>query len=201
MTDEHGLRRRDVQDPAEPRAGRDGPELERAAARREPALAHVVAERGDRHPLRDLRLGDERAGAAAAGQMALADEVVERRADGQPRDAEVDAEQALGRDRVADVERLDQLEHLLARLALLRHRSPLSSAGVPAGDGLRQQPRRRSADRRTGGAPGRPRARACRRRVAAVRASTRAVKRAPPSAIRPRVAGRLVGRPPRAPRP
>ena len=102
---EHRLGRRDVQDAAEPRAGRDRPELERAAARREPALAHVVAERGDRHPLRDLRLGDERARAAAAREVALADELVERRADGQPRDAEVDAELPLGRDRVADVER------------------------------------------------------------------------------------------------
>ena len=94
LTDEHGLGRRDVQDAAEPRARRDRPELERAAARREAALAHVVAERGDRHPLRDLRLGDERARAAAARQVALAHELVERRAHGQPRDAEVDARAA-----------------------------------------------------------------------------------------------------------
>ena len=56
-----------------------------------------------------------------------------------------DAEQPLGRDRVADLERLDQLEHLVADLALLRHRGPIlydvaaSSAAAP--DAARRDPR------------------------------------------------------------
>ena len=54
--------------------------------------------------------------------MPFADEVVERCADRQARDAEVGAELALGRDRLADGQPLDQVEHALARLALLRHR-------------------------------------------------------------------------------
>ena len=94
----------------------------------EAARAHVVAERRDVDALRDLRLGDERAGAAPADEVALAHELVERRAHGQPRDAEVDPELALGGDRLADAERLDQLEDALACLALLRHRAPTSSA-------------------------------------------------------------------------
>ena len=43
--------------------------------------------------------------------MPVADEIVERRPHRQARDAEVDAELPLGRDRVADAELLDQVEH------------------------------------------------------------------------------------------
>ena len=80
-------------------------------------------------------------GAAAARQVALAHELVERGADGQPRDAEIEAEQPLRRDRVADLERLDQLEHLLAGLALLGHAVSVTARGSSA------------ARRRAGGAP------------------------------------------------
>ena len=110
-----------MQDPSQSGAGRNRVELERAAARGEAPLAHVVAERRDRHALRHLRLRDEGARAAAARQPALADELVERGAEGQARDAERLAEYALGGDRLADLERLDQLEHLLAGFALLGH--------------------------------------------------------------------------------
>ena len=57
--------------------------------------------------------------AAPAHEIALAHELVERGADGQARDAEVGAELPLGRDRAADAEALDQVEDLVARLALL----------------------------------------------------------------------------------
>src|SRR5205814_6807716 len=126
----------------------------------------------DRHPLRDLRLGDERSGAAAARQVALADELVERRAHGEARDAEVAGQVALGRDRVADLEALDQIEHTLAGFALLRH--PATIAGLAA-------PVRMRAPVSTEKNWKRPGSSASSRRLptrAAVRLSTRAVKSA-----------------------
>ena len=56
---------------------------------------------------------------ALADEVAVADEIVERGADGQPREAEVGGELALGRDRVTDRERVDQGEHALPGLGLL----------------------------------------------------------------------------------
>ena len=102
--------------PASSRVEREGP-----AAGDHAAAAHVLAERGHRQLLRDLRLLDVGAAAAPADEVALAGEVVERGADGQARDAEIGAELPLGGDRGADAEPLDQVEHLLARRALLRH--------------------------------------------------------------------------------
>ena len=102
-------------------------------ARREPAGAHVVAERRDVDPFRNLGLGDERAGAATADEVALADELVESRANGETGDAEIDAELALGWDRVAGAERLDQLEDPLAGLALLAQVPDPTSEGWAAG--------------------------------------------------------------------
>src|SRR5262249_35668653 len=58
----------------------------------------------------------------------LADEVVEGGADGQSRDAEIRAELALRRDRIADAEPLDEIHHLALRLALLRHGIPHRAA-------------------------------------------------------------------------
>ena len=55
--------------------------------------------------------------------MPVPHEVVERRAHREPGDSEIRAQLALGRDRVADAELLDQVEHAAARLALLRHGS------------------------------------------------------------------------------
>ena len=72
-------------------------------------------------PFRDLRLGDERARAAPAHEVALAHELVERGANGQARHAEVETELPLGGNRIADPELVDQLEHPLAGLALLAH--------------------------------------------------------------------------------
>ncbi len=56
------------------------------------------------------------------------------------------------------LERLDQLEHLLARLALLRHMPVSSELGLRRA--CRREPRPRCPDRRSGSAPGRRRARA-----------------------------------------
>src|SRR3954469_157328 len=95
-------------------------------------LAHVVRERRQRQLLRDLRLADERARAAPTYEMTLAHELVERCTDRQARDSEVGAQLALRRDRLADRQALDEVEHLLARLALLRHRA--ASSGSGAGD-------------------------------------------------------------------
>ena len=89
---------------AEARARGDDLERERAAGRPHPAAPHVLRERGHRQLLRDLRLADERARAAPAHEKALADEVVQRRAHREPRDAEIGAQLALRRDRLADVE-------------------------------------------------------------------------------------------------
>src|SRR5581483_8978907 len=120
------LARRDVEQapeagPRELRLHREG-----ARARHHPPPAHVLAERGHRQLLGDLRLLDVRAAATPADDVALPREVVERRADREPRDAEIGRELPLGRDRRADAELLDQLEHLLARHALLRHPLVLS---------------------------------------------------------------------------
>ena len=84
--------------------------------------------------LRDLRLGDERAGAAAANEVALAHELVERRAHRQPRDAEVDAELPLGGDRVADARaaRSARARARASRAAWSRRATPASS-GAPVG--------------------------------------------------------------------
>ena len=95
-----------------------------------PRVAHVVAERRDVDALGDLRLGDERAGTAPAHEIPLAHELVERGAHGEARDAEIDPELPLRRDRVADAERLDQLEHPLAGLALLRQRAARAGAAA-----------------------------------------------------------------------
>ena len=128
-----------MEEAAEPRARGNDLQLERPRGRPHPAALHVVGEGRERQLLRDLRLADERARAAAADEVALADEVVEGGADGQPRDAEVGAELPLGRDRVADAELLDEVEDTVSRLALLRHvvkttssRAAGSCGGSPA---------------------------------------------------------------------
>src|SRR5581483_7063543 len=125
---QHGLRRRHVEDAAEARAGRYGAQVERPARRLETAAAHVVAERRDVRALLDLRCCDEGARTATAHQVSLAHQLVERRPHGEPRHAEVGHELPLGRDRVVDGERRDQLEDALAGLPLLRHPAGWSSA-------------------------------------------------------------------------
>src|SRR5206468_6272749 len=121
LHDYHFLARGDVEEAAQPRTGELAREREGLAARRHAAPPHVLAERGHRELLGDLRLLDVRPAAAPAHEVALAREVVERGADGQARDAEVRAELPLGGDRGADAETLDQLEHLLPRRALPGH--------------------------------------------------------------------------------
>src|SRR4051794_22616854 len=105
---------------AEPGSGELAREGQRLAAGAHPTAAHVLAERGHRQLLGDLRLLDVRAAAASADEVALAGEVVQGGADRQPGDAEVGRKLPLGGDRIADAEPLDQVEHLLARRALLR---------------------------------------------------------------------------------
>ena len=124
------LRRGDMQDATEACAGGNRAKLERAAPRYEPRFRMSSLNEVDVGALGDLRLRDERARTTSAHQVALAHQLVERCADRQSRDTEVDAELPLGRDRVADSERLDQLEHALAGLALLRQRA--ARAGAPA---------------------------------------------------------------------
>src|SRR5881394_318208 len=112
---------RDIEETTETRPCELASERERRAARCHATPAHVLAERGHRELLGDLRLLDVGPAAPPAHEVALAREVVERGADGQARDAEVRAELPLGGDRGADAETLDQLEHLLPRRALLGH--------------------------------------------------------------------------------
>src|SRR6478752_762165 len=124
------LGRRDVEDPAEPRAGRHHGEAEGLAGGCQTAAAHVVAERGDVHALRDLGLRDEGPRATPAHEVSLAHEPFESRAHRQPRDTEVETELALGGDRRADLEAVDQLQHLVPRLALLGQCA--TSSGTPS---------------------------------------------------------------------
>ena len=129
---DHGLRRRHVEQPSEARARGDDAKVERPALRPQAAAPHVVGERRHRQLLRDLRLADERARAVPPNEVALAHEVVERGPYGQARDAEVGAELTLRRDRVADGELLDEVEHEVSRRRLLRHaahRNPAPRTG------------------------------------------------------------------------
>ena len=115
------LGRRNLQETAQTGTGEGRGHRQRTAPGHHPAPPHVLAERGHRQLLGDLRLLDVGAAAAPAHEVALAREVVERRADGQPGDAEVGRELPLGGDRVADAETLDQVHDLLAGRALLGH--------------------------------------------------------------------------------
>jgi hypothetical protein len=62
----------------------DGLQLERRAAGDHAPPAHVLGERRHRELLRDLRLAHEGARTAAADEVALPHEAVERGADGEP---------------------------------------------------------------------------------------------------------------------
>jgi hypothetical protein len=127
--DHDRLRRGDVQRTAEVRAGHDRRHRLRLAAGPHPASAHVLAERRHRQLLRDLRLAHEGSRAALSQQEALADEVVERGAHRQARDAEVERQLPLRRDRAADAQLVDQIDDALAGLALLRDALCLGHAG------------------------------------------------------------------------
>src|SRR5207247_781359 len=118
--DEPGLRR-DLEAVGEPGPGRSGGELHGAAARGHAAAPHVVAEAGEGQRLGDLGLGDVGAAAVAPVEVAVADELVEGGADGEAGDGEVDRELALGRYGLADLQRLDQVEHPIAGVFLLTH--------------------------------------------------------------------------------
>ena len=65
------------------------------------------------------------AGAAPTDDVPLAREIVERGAKREPRDAEIGAQLSLGRDRLPDLELLDEIEYEIPRLALLRHGRPI----------------------------------------------------------------------------
>ena len=166
-----------MQEPAEPCAGGDDLEPERLATRLHPAAAHVLGERGHRQLLGDLRLADERARAAAADEVALAGELVQRGAHGQPRDAEIGAQLALRRDRLADAEVVDQVEDPVAGLGLLGRTSrPRRAGGSVAASGSSVLPlsgskkwQSRRVEREVA---------AARRRGTLARGSTRALKRA-----------------------
>ena len=118
--DEDLLGRRDVQASSEVRARERLLERERLRTRFHPAAAHVLAEGRHRQLLRDLGLADEGAASASPHEEALADEVVEGGAHGQARHPEVGRQLALGGDRTPGAEALDQVDDLIAGLALLR---------------------------------------------------------------------------------
>jgi hypothetical protein len=96
-------------------------QLDRAAAGDHAAAAHVLTEGGQGQLLRDLRLADEGSGALAPLQVAVTDEIVERGADGETGDAELAAQAPLGRNRLADLQLVDQLEHALSGQDLFLH--------------------------------------------------------------------------------
>src|SRR5207302_6885908 len=115
------LLRRDLQAAGEPGAGAGDGELQRAAAGDHPAPAHLLAEGGERQRLGDLRLGHIGAAAVTAIQVSVPDQLVEGGSKGQPGNSKVDAQLALGGDRLADRERLDEIENPVAGLLGLAH--------------------------------------------------------------------------------
>src|SRR5207247_6963041 len=110
-------RRRHSQGAPEPRVGGDDLECERPARRGEALPLHLGREGAERRP----RRGDEGAAAGSPLEPPLADELVDRRAERQPRHAEVDAQLPLRRNRGSDVELTDELEHAAAGLVALPH--------------------------------------------------------------------------------
>jgi hypothetical protein len=64
-------------------------------------------------------------------QVSVPYEVVERGPEGEPRHAELAAEAPFGRDRLADLELVDQLEHTLPGQDLFAHEPPIE-AQAPA---------------------------------------------------------------------
>ena len=179
--DDDRLRRRDVQDAAEARAGRDAASSSVRLAGCIPRRRMSSRERRHRQLLRDLRLAHERARAAAADEVALAHELVERRAHGQPRDAEVGARAAA---RTGSRRRRRAARSARAPGRGSRAASSLAAAISRAGAARRLGRRRQQrlaavSDRRSGSRDGiDARARAARRRGARARGSTRAVKSA-----------------------
>ena len=119
LRDDDPLGGRHLEAAAEPGACGRHRQRERPRARAHASPPHLLAERGHRQLLRDLRLAHERAAAAPAHQVALADEIVERGPHGQARDAQIDAQLALGGNRRADAELLDQVAYAVAGLTLL----------------------------------------------------------------------------------
>src|SRR5207302_10057993 len=78
----------------------------------------------------DIRLGDIGAAAVTPVEIAVPDQVVEGGSQRQAGNAEVGRELALGRDRLTDLERLDEVEDAVARLLLLTHARPASGIGL-----------------------------------------------------------------------
>ena len=132
--DEHdAVIRGKLQRAADGRPGVGLLQLDRPAAGRHAAAAHVLAERRQGQLLGDLRLADEGAAAVAPLEVPVADEVVEGGAEGQARDAEVAAEPPLGRDGFSDLELVDELEHALPGQDLFAHPSPMEAQGTGHG--------------------------------------------------------------------
>ena len=119
LRDHDPLGGRDLQTAAEPRAGGGHRQRQRPRTGAHPTPPHLLAERGHRQLLGDLRLAHERAAAAPPHQVALAHEVVERGTHGQARNAQIDAQLALGGDRRANPELFDQVAYAVAGLTLL----------------------------------------------------------------------------------
>src|SRR5207237_10483146 len=85
--------------------------------------APTVAEGREGERVGDLRLVHVGAAAVAAVEVAVAKQRTERGTEGQPGVAEVDGELPLRGDGLAHRDRLDQVEHAVARLLLLAHGS------------------------------------------------------------------------------
>src|SRR6266550_3132464 len=132
LRDDDRLRRRDVEEPPQARARRDDLQRKRPTARLHSSPAHVLGEGRHRQLLGDLRLADEGARPTTADHVALARQLVERRAKREPRHAEIRAELALGRDRLTHAEAFDQVEHAVPGLALLGHGAAASSSAGSA---------------------------------------------------------------------
>ena len=112
---------RDIEAVGQARARGRGGQLERPAAGGHAAPPHVVAEGGEGQRLGDLGLRDVGAAAVAPLQVAVADQLVEGGPEGEAGNAQLGGQLALGGNRLADQDGLDQVEHPVPRLLLFAH--------------------------------------------------------------------------------
>jgi hypothetical protein len=117
---DHARAVRDLQPAGDPTRSDHDVTREDLRTGHEPALAHVLRERAERHRLRHPRRRDERAAAVNAVRASVCDEPVDLGPNGHPRDAVALGQFTLGRQRRARLARGDQVGHDLAQLLSLR---------------------------------------------------------------------------------